>query len=40
MLADAGFENALRVEWTGYDTSDETRGATFRARRPDGTGSP
>ena len=34
MLGDAGFEGAEQVAFTGYDTSDETLGATFRARRP------
>ncbi len=34
MLAKAGFEAAEHVAFTGYDTSDETRGASFRARRP------
>ena len=33
MLVEAGFEDAEHVAFTGYDTSDETRGATFRARR-------
>ena len=33
MLESAGFEAAEQVDWTGYDTSAETVGATFRARR-------
>ena len=31
----AGFESAERVHWTGCDTSAETLGATFCARRPE-----
>ena len=31
MLEEAGFEDGERVEWTGYDTSAETLGASFRA---------
>ncbi len=34
MLVDAGFERVEQVAWTGYDTSDETLGATFRGYRP------
>jgi len=33
MLEESGLESAERVEWTGYDTSAETLGASFRARR-------
>ena len=40
MLEAAGFEAAERVDWTGYDTSGETVGASFRARRPEATRSP
>ena len=36
MLAEAGFESAELLQWTGYDTSPETLGASFRARRPEG----
>ena len=35
MLEEAGFDSAERVQWTGYDTSAETLGASFRARRPE-----
>ena len=35
MLEEAGFESAERVQWTGYDTSADTIGASFRARRPE-----
>ena len=33
MLAELGFEDAELVAFTGYDTSDTTRGATLRATR-------
>lgn len=36
MLFEAGFENAAFVATTGYRTSPETIGATFRARKPAG----
>ena len=36
MLEEAGFESAEQVAWTGYDTSAETLGASFRASRPEG----
>ena len=36
MLEEAGFEAAELVQWTGYDTSAETLGATFRAQRSGG----
>ncbi len=36
MLEEAGFDSAERVSWTGYNTSAETVGASFRARRPEG----
>jgi len=38
MLAESGFEGAELVAFTGYDTSDETRGATFRARQAEKAG--
>ena len=34
MLEEVGFESVERVQWTGYDTSPETVGASIRARRP------
>ena len=37
MLEEAGFAAAEHVQWTGYDTSAETLGASFRAQRPQGS---
>ncbi len=34
LLEKAGFAEAEQVEVTGYQTSDETIGATFRAIKP------